>query len=82
MGENMSASNPLRNFVMKVNQYPQWLSSRLITWMFRFKVKLAGTAGVDIVGTDLKQVTFKQKNRKKVQNHIGSVHAAGMALLA
>jgi acyl-coenzyme A thioesterase PaaI-like protein len=37
---------------------------------------------VDIVGTDLKQVTFKQKNRKKVQNHIGSVHAAGMALLA
>ena len=78
----MSAANPLRSFVKKVNQYPQWLSCRLITWMFRFKVKLAGTAGVDILSTDLKQVTFKQKNRKKVQNHIGSVHAAGMALLA
>lgn len=78
----MVSGNPLRNFVIKVNQYPAWLSSRLMTWMFRFKVKLAGTAGVDIVETDLKSVTFRQKNRKKVQNHIGGVHAAGMALLA
>ncbi len=78
----MSAPNPLRSFVNKVNQYPQWLSSRLITWMFRYKVKLAGTAGLDIVETDGKSVTFKQKNRKKVQNHIGSVHAVTMALLA
>lgn len=78
----MSAPNPLRSFVNKVNQYPQWLSSRLITWMFRYKVKLAGTARLDIVETDGKSVTFKQKNRKKVQNHIGSVHAVTMALLA
>ena len=78
----MSVNNPLRSFVVKVNQYPKWLSSRLLTWMFRYKVKLTGTVGIVIAETDLKKVLFKQKNRKKVQNHIGSVHAAGMALLA
>lgn len=75
-------SNPLRQFVVKVNQYPQWLSKRLLTWMFRFKVKLTGTVGLEILHTDLHQVTFRQRNLRKVQNHIGSVHAAGMALLA
>ena len=78
----MSVQNPLRSFVDKVNRYPDWLSSRLITWVFRHKVKLAGTAGLVIVETDGKTALFKQKNRKKVQNHIGGVHAVTMALLA
>jgi acyl-coenzyme A thioesterase PaaI-like protein len=78
----MSASNPLRNFVDKVNQYPNWLSSRLMTWVFRHTVKLAGTVKLDILETDGRRVVFKQKNRRKVRNHIGSVHAATMALLA
>lgn len=76
------SSNPLRRYAEKVNQYPSWLSRRLLTWMFRHKVKLAGTAKVDILTTDFKTVTFYQPNHKKVQNHIGSVHAAAMALLA
>lgn len=78
----MSKSNPLRHFVDKVNQYPSWLSCKLMTWVFRYKVKLTGTVSIDIVETDGKQVTFRQKNYKKVQNHIGSVHAACSALLA
>lgn len=78
----MSVQNPLRSFVDKVNRYPDWLSSRLITWLFRHKVKLAGTARLDIIKTDGKSAIFKQKNRRKVQNHIGGVHAVTMALLA
>ena len=78
----MAATNPLRKFAEKMLTYPQWLGIRLITMMFRYKVKFVGTAGLTITGTDLKSVTFVQKNRKKVQNHIGSVHAAAMALLA
>lgn len=50
--------------------------------MFRYKVKLAGTSGIEVLHTDGKSVTFRQKNKRKVQNHIGSVHAAAMALLA
>ena len=76
------SSNPLRRYAEKVNHYPAWLSSRLLTWMFRYKVKLAGTARVDIVSTAFSTVPFRQPNYKKVQNHIGSVHAAAMALLA
>ncbi|MBU3003154.1 DUF4442 domain-containing protein [Paraglaciecola arctica] len=78
----MAVRNPLRTFVDKVNQYPQWLSSRLMTWMFRFKVKLAGTTGIEVLHTDGKTATYRQKNSRKAQNHIGSVHAAAMALLA
>lgn len=78
----MSVSNPLRTFVDKVNQYPDWISRRLITWLFRHKVKLAGTVGVEILETDGRQVVYRQKNRRKSQNHIGSVHAAATALLA
>ena len=32
--------------------------------------------------TDGQSATYRQKNRRKAQNHIGSVHAAAMALLA
>ncbi|MCV2884423.1 DUF4442 domain-containing protein [Aestuariibacter sp. AA17] len=78
----MASPNPLRKFVDRVNHGPAWLSRRLITWAFRSKVKLAGTAKVDILETDGTSVTFRQPNYRKVQNHIGSVHAAGMALLA
>ena len=78
----MSVKNPLRKFVDKVNQYPGWLSSLLMTQMFRYKVKLAGTTGIEVLHTDGKTVTYRQKNKRKAQNHIGSVHAAAMALLA
>lgn len=75
-------SNPLRHYVDTVNRYPAWLSRFLLTAMFRYKVKLAGTAGIEILHTDGRTVTFRQKNRRKVQNHIGGIHAAAMALLA
>jgi len=78
----MAVINPLRTFVDKVNQYPDWLSSKLMTWVFRYKVKLAGTTGIEVLSTDGKTATYRQRNRKKAQNHIGSVHAAAMALLA
>ena len=78
----MAKVNPLRKFHDKVNQYPQWLTRRLLTWAFRFNVKLAGTAKIEILESDGKSVLFRQRNYKRVQNHIGSIHAAGMALLA
>ncbi|GAC20266.1 DUF4442 domain-containing protein [Paraglaciecola arctica] len=78
----MAVINPLRTFVDKINHYPSWLRSKLITWVFRYKVKLAGTTGIEVLHTDGKTATYRQKNRRKAQNHIGSVHAAAMALLA
>lgn len=78
----MSHINPLRSFAEKVLTYPRCLRFRILTWAFRYKVKLVGTSKLDIVDTDLQMVTFFVKNRTRVQNHIGTVHAATMALLA
>ncbi|MCW8090878.1 DUF4442 domain-containing protein [Alteromonas sp. ASW11-130] len=78
----MSKTNPLRKFATWAINKPDWLSRKLLTWMFRYKVKLTGTTKLEILNTDLTTVTFRQRNLKRVQNHIGSVHAAGMALLA
>jgi acyl-coenzyme A thioesterase PaaI-like protein len=78
----MRIVNPLRTFAEKAMKKPLWLRFKILTWMFRYKVKLVGTCKIDIKHTDLKSVTFFVKNRKKVQNHIGSVHAATMALIA
>ncbi|WP_412971913.1 DUF4442 domain-containing protein [Glaciecola sp. MF2-115] len=78
----MSSVNPLRTFVDKVMKAPLFVRFKILTWVFRYKVKLVGTCKIDIKETDLKSVTFFIKNRTKVQNHIGSVHAAAMALIA
>jgi len=74
--------NPLRIFADSAMKRPLWLRFKILTWMFRYKVKLVGTCKMEIKETDLKSVTFFVKNRKKVQNHICSVHAAAMALIA
>jgi len=78
----MFVANPLRTLADNVLKKPLWLRFKILTWVFRYKVKLVGTCKVEIIDTDLKSVTFFVKNRKKVQNHIGSVHAATMALIA
>jgi len=78
----MAVVNPLRQFAEKALTFPHCLGMRLLTTVFRFKVKLVGTTGIKIIDTDLQSVTFFVKNRSKVRNHIGQVHAATMALLA
>ena len=45
----MSAPNPLRAFAKKANTYPHWLRQKMLTWMFRYKVKLTGTVSIDIL---------------------------------
>ena len=78
----MSKDNPLRKLVNFSHKLPSWLGNRLLTTVFNYKVKFAGTAGIEILATDGQYATFLQRNDHRVQNHIGSVHAAAMALLA
>ena len=73
--------NPLRKVVLALQNKPQWLQRFVLTRIFRHTVKLSGTVKQQILATDLQSVTFKQRNLKRVQNHIGGVHAAGTALL-
>jgi acyl-coenzyme A thioesterase PaaI-like protein len=52
------------------------------TMLFNSMVKLAGTSGLHVEKLSQKESEVYLKNRKKVQNHIGSLHACSMALAA
>lgn len=55
-----------------------WLRDRVLGRA----VPLVGTAGIHFARVDGKAVILRIANRRHVQNHIGGVHAAAMALLA
>lgn len=55
-----------------------WVRSKALGHAVRF----AGTAGLEFREVGPERVVVALANRAKVQNHIGGVHAAAMALLA
>jgi acyl-coenzyme A thioesterase PaaI-like protein len=52
------------------------------TFAFNNMVKLAGTAGIRIEQVTQQESVVTLKNRRKIQNHIGGLHACSMALAA
>lgn len=78
----MSKPNALSRAASTVAGLPAGLRNRAITFMFTFKVRFAGTGGCEFLSLEEGRAVLRMKNRRKVQNHIGGVHAAGMALLA
>jgi len=77
----MHSHNKLSRLVSKVNSAPAFCRSWLLTTLFGRTIKFAGTAGIKVETLDFQQAKLRLANRKKVQNHIGSVHAAATALL-
>jgi acyl-coenzyme A thioesterase PaaI-like protein len=74
--------NQLAKIVEKLQSKPQWLRNRLLNFALSSTIKFIGTAGVQCLELNQKRAVFKLKNRKKVRNHIGTVHAAATSLLA
>ena len=70
--------NRLERTVNTLKSYPSWVLSYAIG---RF-VKFTGTAGISYDHMSRDKVIVSMKNRPKVRNHIGQVHAAAMMLLA
>ena len=77
----MNANNKLSRLVAKIHGAPLFLQSWLLSQLFGRAIKFAGTAGIKIKQLNFQQAVLVQGNYRKVQNHIGSVHAAAMALL-
>jgi uncharacterized protein (TIGR00369 family) len=75
-------SNRFSRFVNKVNYAPKKLRPYILTKFFCWTVKFAGTTGINIRSVSHEKVEIKLTNKKKVQNHIGGVHAIAAALLA
>eukprot|EP00903_Cladosiphon_okamuranus_P013264 g12368.t1 len=78
----MGGPNKLASMVGKIGRLPGPVRPWALSWMFNSQVKLAGTAGVRVEELTPNRSIVKVANVKRVQNHIGSVHACGMALAA
>ncbi len=87
MNETTSASallvdNRLAKVVKTIKGYPQFMQGFLLNFVIRRTVKLVGTAKVEVLTLTKESSQFRIQNRKKVQNHIGTIYAAAMALIA
>ena len=78
----MSKPSPVATMVAKIKKLPAPVQKFALTTLVRKTVKLVGTAKLDILEMTPEKVHVRIVNRKIVQNHIGGVHAAAMALLA
>ncbi|KAL7569033.1 hypothetical protein ACA910_021314 [Epithemia clementina (nom. ined.)] len=75
--------NRMASAVRMVERYlPSSFYATGYTFLFNSMVKLAGTAGIRIEELSHSQSTVTLKNRRKIQNHIGGLHACSMALAA
>jgi Domain of unknown function (DUF4442) len=69
--------------VQKMEYYlPKSLYSLGYTLLFNTMVKYAGTTGLKVLSMNAKECTVYLQNRRKVQNHIGTLHACSMAVAA
>lgn len=75
-------ANKLSKLIGKLNYFPGPVRRFLITKAFSSKVKFAGTTGIRIEKLNCDEAIIRLKNRRKVQNHIGGIHAVAAAVLA
>lgn len=75
-------ANRFSTVVNKINTFPLWSRSFLLTKLFGSKVKFAGTAKVKLQKIEQYKAVLLLENKKKVQNHISGIHAVAAALLA
>jgi acyl-coenzyme A thioesterase PaaI-like protein len=78
----MMAENRFSRMMNKVRLLPRPLQTRARSLLLGRVVKFVGTARLDIEELSAERAVVTVKNRTLVQNHIGGVHAAAMALLA
>ncbi len=78
----MARLSPLPATIKKLERLPKFLQQPLLSYMIGKTVKYIGTSGVKCLELTPKRSVFFLKNKRKVGNHIGGIHAAAMALLA
>jgi acyl-coenzyme A thioesterase PaaI-like protein len=78
----MHAANKLSKLIARIEKLPRPLRRRSRSLLIGRVVKFVGTARLDIEELTGERAVVSIKNRRIVQNHLGSVHAAAMALIA
>jgi len=74
--------NRLARQLQRLDEVPAFVRPWFRSVVLRRAVPFTGTAGLDFVEMGTSRVEIGIKNEKKVQNHIGGVHASAMNLLA
>lgn len=74
--------NRLSGIIRKIERVSGPFRSRAVTLALGRTVKFVGTAGLSVDELSGDRAVVSVRNRRKVQNHIGSVHACAMALIA
>ena len=72
----------MNGIVSKINSLPDFVRVKALSTFFGNFVKFTGTAGIKIEELTDKKSVITLKNKKSVQNHIGSVHAVASILIA
>ena len=75
-------ANKFSKVVYKINKGPASLPTFFLTKVFNSQVKYAKTSNVKLLSVTNSAVGLKIENKKRVQNHIGGVHAIAASLLA
>lgn len=78
----MNTANRLTRLTLFINKLPAAWRPWALSFAIGRVIPFAGTSGVRIQKLTANECVLVLKNKRKVQNHIGSVHAAAMALLA
>ncbi|UAA37669.1 DUF4442 domain-containing protein [Paraneptunicella aestuarii] len=78
----MAFSNRVSKMVSKINGLPEFIRSWALSKAVGSIVKMVGYLKIKIESMDFNQVVVSVPNKKRVQNHIGGVHACCTATLA
>ena len=77
----MKKKNRLERVISRTCFLPKGLRIWIRSKIFGYVVKMVNTAGIRFEHIDHENIQLHIKNRTKMQNHIGGVHAAATALL-
>lgn len=78
----MHTNNRLNRLVHQVSRLPTFMQSWALSTLMGRVIPFAGLANTRVQRLTHQECIIVLRNRRKVQNHIGSVHAAAMGLLA
>jgi acyl-coenzyme A thioesterase PaaI-like protein len=77
----MPERNRLSRAMHRLDKLPTGLRQTIITWIFGGTVHFVRTAGIRFEALTEERAVAVIANRRKVQNHIATVHAAAVALI-
>lgn len=77
----MSKKNRLNTIATKLQNLPDFISGYAMSKIFGHTIKYAGHSGVRFEKLTENECIVSIRNKKKIQNHIGGVHAIAMALI-